>query len=50
MSTTIDINVKATIAFMRVFIPGMKTREFGHIINIGSNAANRYAPGNLKIC
>ena len=47
MSTTMDINVKALIAFMRVFIPGMKKNGFGHIINISSNAANYTAPGNI---
>ena len=49
MSDTIDVNIKSAFAIMRVFIPGMKERQFGHIINIGSNAANRFLKGTTIV-
>lgn len=38
--TVMDTNVLGVIAMCRAFIPGMKEREVGHIINMGSIAVS----------
>lgn len=38
--TVIQTNVIAVMALCRVFTPGMKTRNFGHVINISSVAGS----------
>lgn len=38
--TVMDTNVLGVIALCRAFIPGMKEREVGHIINMGSIAVS----------
>lgn len=46
--TTLDTNVLGTIAFSRAFLPGMKSRSHGHLINVGSCAGHfTYATGSV---
>lgn len=40
--TMLDANVLGTIAFCSAFVPGMKQRSAGHIVNMGS-CAGQYA-------
>lgn len=42
---TIDINVKGLLYVTRTFLPSMIERDSGHIINIGSIAAQETYPG-----
>lgn len=45
--TVLDTNVLGTIAFTSAFLPGMKARAEGHIINMGSVAGHyAYATGS----
>lgn len=46
--TVLDTNVLGVIAFCSAFLPGMKKRNFGHIINIGS-VAGHYAYANGSV-
>jgi NAD(P)-dependent dehydrogenase (short-subunit alcohol dehydrogenase family) len=39
--TVLDTNVMGSIALCRAFLPGMKERESGHIINMGSVAVRQ---------
>jgi 3-hydroxy acid dehydrogenase/malonic semialdehyde reductase len=41
----IDTNIKGLVHMSRAFLPGMVDRKRGHIINIGSVAANYPYPG-----
>ena len=41
----IDTNIKGLVHMSRAFLPGMVERKLGHIINIGSVAANYPYPG-----
>jgi 3-hydroxy acid dehydrogenase/malonic semialdehyde reductase len=41
----IDTNIKGLVHMSRAFLPGMVDRKCGHIINIGSVAANYPYPG-----
>jgi len=41
----IDTNIKGLVYMSRAFLPGMVERKCGHIINIGSVAANYPYPG-----
>jgi len=43
--TMLDANVLGTIAFCSAFIPGMKARGAGHVVNMGS-CAGKYAYAN----
>ena len=43
--TMLDANVLGTIAFCSAFIPGMKARGAGHVVNMGS-CAGKYAYPN----
>lgn len=41
----IDTNIKGLVHMTRAFLPGMVERQCGHVINIGSVAANYPYPG-----
>jgi 3-hydroxy acid dehydrogenase / malonic semialdehyde reductase len=41
----IDTNIKGLVHMSRAFLPGMVERKLGHVINIGSVAANYPYPG-----
>jgi 3-hydroxy acid dehydrogenase / malonic semialdehyde reductase len=43
--TMVDTNVKGAMYVSRVVLPGMVARNRGHIVNIGSTAANYPYPG-----
>lgn len=43
-----ETNVIGTIAFSRAFLPGMKARGRGHLVNMGSVAVRK--PKDRKIC
>lgn len=46
--TMIDTNIKGLLTMTRLIVPGMVTRNRGHIINIGSVAGDAaYAGGNV---
>lgn len=46
--TMIDTNVKGLLTMTRLVVPGMVTRNCGHIINVGSVAGDAaYAGGNV---
>ena len=42
----LDVNLLAPFALVKAFLPGMRTRRSGHIINIGSVADRTIYPGN----
>ena len=46
--TMLDSNVLGTIAFCSAFVPGMKKRGAGHIVNMGS-CAGQYAYANGSV-
>ncbi|MEO0648269.1 MAG: SDR family oxidoreductase [Cyanobacteria bacterium J06650_10] len=46
----IDTNVKGLLYMTRAIVPGMVTRNAGHIINIGSIAARYTYPGGSVYC
>lgn len=47
-STMIDTNIKGVLTMTRLVVPGMVTRNRGHIINVGSVAGDAaYAGGNV---
>ena len=46
--TMLDSNVLGTIAFCSAFVPGMKQRGAGHIVNMGS-CAGQYAYANGSV-
>lgn len=48
MDTMIDTNVKGLVHVTQAVLPGMRTRDKGHIINIGSVAGHQ-AYGNGSI-
>jgi 3-hydroxy acid dehydrogenase/malonic semialdehyde reductase len=41
----IDTNIKGLVHMSRAFLPGMVERKSGHVINLGSVAANYPYPG-----
>jgi 3-hydroxy acid dehydrogenase/malonic semialdehyde reductase len=41
----IDTNIKGLVHISRAFLPGMVERKCGHVINLGSVAANYPYPG-----
>jgi 3-hydroxy acid dehydrogenase / malonic semialdehyde reductase len=43
--TMVDTNIKGTMYVTRAVLPGMVARNRGHIVNIGSTAANYPYPG-----
>lgn len=49
-ATMLQTNVMATIAFTRLFAPGMLLRERGHIINISSVAGHEAYSGGSVYC
>lgn len=46
----LNTNVAAVIAFSRAFLPGMKSRGKGHLINIGSIAGHEAYAGGSVYC
>lgn len=47
-STMIDTNIKGLLTMTRLIVPGMVSRNRGHVINIGSVAGDQaYAGGNV---
>lgn len=48
--TMIDTNVKGLLTMTRLISPGMKKRNAGHIINIGSIAGHEAYPGGVVYC
>ncbi|OCB77273.1 SDR family NAD(P)-dependent oxidoreductase [Flavobacterium crassostreae] len=46
----IDINIKGLLYVSKAIIPQMKTRQSGHIINIGSTAAKEVYPNGNVYC
>lgn len=48
--TMIDTNIKGLIMMTRLISPGMKERNSGHIINIGSIAGHESYPGGSVYC
>lgn len=48
MDTMLDTNVKGLVYVTQAVVPGMRTRNSGHIINIGSVAGQQaYANGSI---
>ncbi|CAG8660141.1 9001_t:CDS:2 [Ambispora leptoticha] len=50
IDTMIDTNVKGLIYVTRAILPGMKERQRGHIINIGSVSGTQVYPGGGIYC
>jgi NADP-dependent 3-hydroxy acid dehydrogenase YdfG len=48
--TVLDTNVLGTIALCRAFLPGMKERGHGHIINMGSVAVSEHRQAHALVC
>lgn len=48
--TMMNINVNALIALTKAFVPGMKARGRGHIINLGSTAGHTAYAGGAVYC
>ena len=47
-NTMIDTNIKGLLTMTRLIVPGMVARDEGHVINVGSVAADAaYAKGNV---
>lgn len=46
----VDTNVKGLLYVTRAVVPGMKARNRGHIINIGSTAGHAVYPGGTVYC
>lgn len=46
----VDTNVKGLLYVTRAVVPGMKDRNHGHIINIGSTAGHAVYPGGTVYC
>ena len=47
---TIDTNLKGLLYVTRAILPGMITRNMGHIINIGSTVGHEYYPRGNVYC
>jgi NADP-dependent 3-hydroxy acid dehydrogenase YdfG len=43
---TLEVNLVAPFAFVRAFLPGMRTRGSGHLVTLGSIADRNIFPGN----
>ncbi|CAG8519267.1 11736_t:CDS:2 [Ambispora gerdemannii] len=50
IDTMIDTNVKGLIYVTRAILPGMRERQRGHIINIGSVSGKQVYPGGGVYC
>ncbi len=48
--TMIDVNNKGLVRMSRLMLPGMISRQRGHIVNIGSTAGNYPYPGGHVYC
>lgn len=48
--TMLDTNVKGLLTMIRLISPGMRERNSGHIINIGSIAGHEAYPGGVVYC
>jgi NADP-dependent 3-hydroxy acid dehydrogenase YdfG len=43
---TLELNLTAPFAFVRTFLPGMRRRQAGHVVTVGSIADRAVFPGN----
>jgi len=49
VDTLIEVNLTATLHLVRLFVPGMKARNRGHVINISSIAGHYAFPGGNTV-
>lgn len=50
IDTMVDTNVKGLLYVTRAVVPGMVTRGWGHVINLGSTAGHGVYPGGTVYC